>query len=219
MRWQCKLCTFEDSSRGELLKHYRVKHGTFGRGYSVPCLHLSCPCSFKAWGGLRTHLSRSHNSQETEECEGVQSFRCQICNSFYPSTKDYFQHINSHLKRHETIECAFNGCDFKTNIYGTYATHRSRKHKSHSWKDFKTDVIAKHPVATENAIDFPVLESYSHVDSDTTLELGCERDTKGEIVKNVGSLLLKLESIYNVSGKCVDDLVEQLQFICESCTQ
>ena len=107
----------------------------------------------------------------------MQSFRCQICNSFYPSTKDYFQHINSHLKRHETIECAFNGCDFKTNIYGTYATHRSRKHKSHSLKDFKTDVIAEHPVATENEIDFPVLESYCHVDSDTTLELACDIGT------------------------------------------
>ena len=53
-----------------------------------------------------------------------------------------------------------------------------------------------------------MLESYGHVD--TTLDLG-GRDTSGEIVKIVGSLLLKLESIYNVSGKCVDDLVEQLQ--------
>ena len=217
MGWQCKLCTFEDSSKGELLKHYLVKHGTYGRSYSVPCLHLSCPCSFKTWGALRTHLSRSHNSQETEECEGVQSFGCKICDSFYPSTKDYFHHINSHLKRHETIECAFSGCDFKTNICGTYATHKNRKHKSHSWKDLKIDVIAKHPVATENEIDFLVLESDGHVD--TTLELDCGRDTSGEIEKNIGSLLLKLESIYNVSGKCVDDLVEQLQFICTASTQ
>ncbi|KAF3844268.1 hypothetical protein F7725_013609 [Dissostichus mawsoni] len=126
-----------------------------------------------------------------------------ICDSFYPNTKDYFQHINFHLKRHETIECAFHGCDFKTNIYGTYATHRSRKHRSYSWKDFKTDVIAKHPVFTENEIHFPVLDSHGHVDIDTTLELGCERDNSTSII----------------SGKCVDDLVEQLQFICTSSTQ
>ncbi|MED6282406.1 hypothetical protein CHARACLAT_031799 [Characodon lateralis] len=88
-----------------------------------------------------------------------------------------------------------------------------------SWKDLKIDVIAKHPVATESETDLSLLESYGHVDSDTTLELGCERDTSGEIVKAVGSLLLKLESIYNVSCKCVDDLVEQLQFICTSSTE
>lgn len=136
---------------------------------------------------------------------------------FYTSTKDYFHHINSHLKRHETIECVFSGCDFKTNICGTYATHKSRKHKPHSWKDLKTDVIAKHPIATENEIGFLVLESDGHVD--TTLELDCGRDTSGEIEKNIGSLLLKLESIYNVSGKYVDDLVEQLQFICKASTK
>ena len=35
----------------------------------------------------------------------------------------------------------------------------------------------------------------------------------------IGSLLLKLESIYNVTGKCLDDLVEQLHFICASSSQ
>ncbi|MEQ2255474.1 hypothetical protein ILYODFUR_014214 [Ilyodon furcidens] len=53
----------------------------------------------------------------------------------------------------------------------------------------------------------------------TWIVMGCERDTSGEIVKAVGSVLLKLESIYNVSCKCVDDLVEQLQFICTSSTE
>ncbi len=219
MGWRCKICTFVASSKGALLKHYRVNHGTFGRGYSVPCFYLDCPCSFKTWGGLRTHLYRSHNSPETEESEVVQSFRCTICDSFYSNTKDYFQHLNSHLKRHETIECVFKGCDFKTNVYGTYATHKSRNHKSCSWKDFKTDVNANCPVFTENEIHSPVLESDNYEDIDTSEELGCESDTSSEIVRNIGSILLKLESIYNVSGKCIDDLVEQLQFICTSSTQ
>lgn len=79
-------------------------------------------------------------------------------------------------------------------------------------------MIAKH-FFTENEIHFPVLDLHGHVDIDTTLELGCERDNSSEIVQHIASLLLKLESIYNVSGKCVDDLVEQLQFICTSSTQ
>lgn len=69
-----------------------------------------------------------------------------------------------------------------------------------------------------------MLESHGHVDIDTTLELDCERDSVGqatinEIERNIGSFLLKLESVYNVSGKCVDDLVEQLHFICTSSSQ
>lgn len=67
--WRCKTYTFVASTKGALPKHYQVKHGTFGHEYSVPCLHLDCPCSFKTWGGLSTHLYRSHNSQETEKCE------------------------------------------------------------------------------------------------------------------------------------------------------
>lgn len=99
-----------------------------------------------------------------------------------PNTKTIFILIPT-WKKHETIECAFDGCDFKTNIYGTCATHKSRKNKYYSWKDFKTDVIAKHPVLTENEIHSPLLESHSHVDIDTTLEVGCEKDTSSKILQ------------------------------------
>lgn len=44
--------------------------------------------------------------------------------------------------------------------------HTEVGNKSYSWKDFKADVIEKHPVHNENDIDFPVLESYGHVDID-----------------------------------------------------
>lgn len=115
-------------------------------------------------------------------------------------------------------ECVFDQCDFTTNVYGTYATHKSRNHKGYSLKDFKTELIPKSPVCNENEIPFPVLESHHHEIIDT-LEVGCENDISSEIEKNIGSLLLKLESVYNVSGKCLDDLVEQLQFICTSSTQ
>lgn len=64
-----------------------------------------------------------------------------------------------------------------------------------------------------------LLELDAHVDIDNASELGYERDISSEIEKNIGSLLLKLEGIYNVSDKCIDDLVEQLQFICRSSTQ
>lgn len=117
--------------------------------------------------------------------------------------------------------CVFDGCEYKTNIYGTYATHRSRKHQSYSFDDLKTDVIVKLPISTsfqQNESHFSSVQSIDDVELDTTVDLDCVEHTSA-FVEVISSLLLKLESIYNVTGKCLDDLVEQLQFICaSSCT-
>lgn len=117
--------------------------------------------------------------------------------------------------------CVFDGCEFKTNIYGTYATHRSQKHQSYSCDDLKADVIVKLPVSTsvqQNESHFSSLESIDDVELDSTVDFDCEGQTSA-YVEIIGSLLLKLESIYNVTGKCLDDLVEQIQFICASSSQ
>lgn len=37
------------------------------------------------------------------------------------------------------VECVFSGCDFKTNVYGTFVTHKSRKHNPRSSNDFKAE--------------------------------------------------------------------------------
>ena len=49
MGWQCKLCTFVASSKGGLIKHYRLKHRHLGHGHFLPCIHLNNPLS-KALG-------------------------------------------------------------------------------------------------------------------------------------------------------------------------
>uniref|UniRef100_A0AAR2L1H0 C2H2-type domain-containing protein n=1 Tax=Pygocentrus nattereri TaxID=42514 RepID=A0AAR2L1H0_PYGNA len=220
MEWRCKLCAFGTSSNTGLLKHYRLKHRHFGHEHFLPCIYLNCSCSFKTWGGLRTHLCRAHKSEQSENKGAVTVFKCKICNTCFPNTKDYFQHINSHLKRLETIVCVFDGCDFKTNIYATYATHKSRKHQFYSCDDFKADVIVKHPTATSFQhiqSHSSSLESNDDVEFDT-VDLDCEGNVSA-FLEVIGSLLLKLESIYNVTGKCLDDLVEQLQFICTLSSQ
>ena len=48
----------------ELLKHYRLKHLHTGQGRSLPCLYSECPCSFKGWGALHTHLSKDHTQTD-----------------------------------------------------------------------------------------------------------------------------------------------------------
>lgn len=53
-------------------------------------------------------------------------------------------------------------------------------------------------------------------DSEGT-SLDCDQESASCLVlQRIALLLLKLESIYNASGKCIDALVEDLQFISSS---
>lgn len=74
----------------------------------------------------------------------VLSFTCVICSAKYPTEKEYFQHLGNHLRSHETVECVFVRCTFKTNIYGTFFVHKNRKHNPHSLEDLKQDVTGEH---------------------------------------------------------------------------
>ena len=80
MRWSCKHCNFTTSKRLQLIKHYRLNHLHSGQGRSIPCLYSDCPCSFKSWSALHTHLSRYRT--QTEQLGQILSFSCLVCNFF-----------------------------------------------------------------------------------------------------------------------------------------
>lgn len=114
--WSCKGCKETVSSRSKLLHHYKLKHPHFGRTSNFPCTYLHCPCTFKTWNVLIVHHSKIHFSDFTHKQEAI--FSCHLCAcSDLASERDYFCHINAHLKKNETVSCMFLGCDFKTNVY------------------------------------------------------------------------------------------------------
>lgn len=99
MRWLCKNCDFGASKRLDLLKHYRLKHFHTGRGRSVPCLYTDCPCLFKSWGALRTHLSRDHIPAQGSK--DIVLFSCLVCrpsSQSFHTERQYFEHLGTHLK-------------------------------------------------------------------------------------------------------------------------
>lgn len=121
-----------------------IYHGHGGQ--PLLCLYQDCFCSFRAWGSLRSHLSRHHlkgTQVRFRSAESI-SFTCPCCNAKTISTeRELFEHLGQHLKKHETVICVFQNCNFSTNIYGTFASHRSRKHTPHSLMDFKEDIIKR----------------------------------------------------------------------------
>lgn len=137
MKWSCKLCNMVVPKKGDLMKHYRLRHDYMGRQLQ-PCLYSDCPCSFKTLNSLRSHLSR-HHAPEIRPPGQITSFKCPNCHcSMFASANDFLKHLRFHLKRHETVTCVFKDCNFKTNVYGTFAAHKSRKHTPHLLTDFKS---------------------------------------------------------------------------------
>ena len=121
--WKCKVCGISVVSRYELLKHSKLKHGHHGNRFRHPCPYSDCPCTFVLWNSLLNHIYRSHQTQASSKTSELCTFSCHLCACHEISNeRDYFSHVNEHLRRHETVICMFKGCVFKTNIYNTFHT-------------------------------------------------------------------------------------------------
>lgn len=215
--WQCKKCRTAVSSRSQLLKHYRLAHGHFGRRH--PCAYSDCPCVFKTWNALHSHLSRSHANQTVQKSVSLATFNCHLCTcSDIASAQEYFCHINGHLKSHETVHCMFEGCSFQTNVYGTFKSHKNRKHNPYTLKDFKLGIVKTSE--TQNSVNSSINDSFSaedgnsNADSDSDIEIDTEaQDLSKTIELKFASLLLKLENYFHVPSTAIDELLTELHYL------
>lgn len=220
--WRCKQCSETVSTRYQLLKHYKLKHYHFGQRYSYPCTYYECPCSFKTWNALKTHLSRCHVDVLSTNSAAHGVFTCLLCpGSEILSSREYFSHINNHLKRFETVTCVFQNCTYQTNIYASYKSHKNRKHPHCTDKDFKGEVVKEGTITD----DHHAYEDCSGELGETVSDLNChnliETDTTNEnleetIVKKLASVLLKLELFSHLPCSAIDGLLEELHFILTS---
>lgn len=111
-------------------------------------------------------MSRDHT--QTEQLGQSVSFSCLVCNSYrFHTERQYFEHLAAHLKKHETVHCVFKDCDYSTNIYSTFASHKSRKHNPHCLEDFKPTVFQT--FSSQATEDSSLLVDESEVTSDETL--------------------------------------------------
>lgn len=162
---------------------------------------------------MQAHLSRYHVESQTQRPEAILSFTCLLCKTQgFPTEREYFEHVGHHLKSNQTIDCMFEGCNFQSNVYGTFLVHKNRKHTPHTISDFKGAVLEK-----QNEEPTPELEAaHENVDTGEGTSLAphsLEKDDRHLLVDHIASFLLKLESIHNVSKRCIDELVDELQFV------
>ena len=218
MLWKCKYCPFICEKRAQLFKHYRLKHGSYARTEPFPCLHQECLCTFKSLNALKVHLSRLHTktSEQQPTVDVPVKFCCLSCGFAESCTEtDYFSHLhNAHLKVNHNVSCPYKDCDFESSVYSTFKAHKSKAHKEHSWKRFKSEIIG---CDYEGHDQDSAQEQISHADDMAELEGVSEeasendiRDLGKQLEHNLASLLLKMQTVMHIPESSVQEVLQQL---------
>lgn len=136
MQKPCKFCTFSSSKRGQILKHYRLKHVGFTRTSPIRCLHQQYLRTFNSFNILKVHLSTFHSQitpVKKKKKDYKQIFNCQLWEFKEPCTEqDFLTHLRKHLKLFQRVQCPYMDYDFETNVYSTFNAHKSRNHNQRS---------------------------------------------------------------------------------------
>lgn len=110
MRWLCKTCTFSATSRGDLLTHYILQHtGPLKLEIWYLVLFMIAHAPLELW------VPYAHIFQDI-----IQKMKLEEQMQLTVSHVQFAQlHLGNHLRRHETVQCVFAECLFKTNVYVT----------------------------------------------------------------------------------------------------
>ncbi|XP_031177005.1 uncharacterized protein LOC116065609 [Sander lucioperca] len=215
MQWTCKQCNFSTDKRGQLLKHYRLKHGGFTRQQPIPCLHNDCLCTFKSFNALKVHLSVWHcQSDIGQTSKPTVVFHCQLCESTEPCTEEeFFTHLRSHLKLKQKVLCPYDGCDFHSNVYSTFNAHKSRVHRGSATTHFKTGIVSN----IEHQDQLTEVENDISSQDDTECEfeesVGDIQDLESQLERNLAALFLKMQTILHISESATQEVIQQINQI------
>lgn len=150
--WHCKLCSAHFTTRTHLFKHCKLQHSHFSRISPLPCLHDGCTCTFQTLCALSTHLSRYHSPQHRSsagQSQELVAFSCSMCSFQQPFSESVvLRQIRSHLKKHETVRCPYIDCNYSTNVYSSFNSHKSRQHIASAVLDFCNDIVCVHSSIT-----------------------------------------------------------------------
>lgn len=179
-------------------------------------------CSFHSFNALKTHLSRyhiGHRVTQTTQNQEPLVFICPICLFKQPfSDITLFRHLRVHLKSHEVVECPYKNCQFKSNVYSSFNSHKSKNHQFHSSLDYKDGLVVSqgsdipqytHGIASDTTDNEPGPSDSLHV-----AEMQCDvNKLKCQLKLNLSSLFLKMQSILRVSDTTSQEIFQHMNQI------
>uniref|UniRef100_A0A3P8T9D8 Uncharacterized protein n=1 Tax=Amphiprion percula TaxID=161767 RepID=A0A3P8T9D8_AMPPE len=112
----------------------------------------------------------------------------------------------------------FEGCCFQTNIYGTFHSHKNRKHNLHTLKDFKPGVVTTTQVSQDSPDD-PEEDAQNQDDGVVEADGGCSSHDADD--ENTAAAMA--ETVYGIyvirhSGAEPSDAPEDVGIILEGVT-
>ncbi|XP_024118247.1 uncharacterized protein LOC112139642, partial [Oryzias melastigma] len=113
----------------------------------------------------------------------------------------------------------FKGCSYQTNVYGTFKSHKSRKHSSYTVEDFKSGIVNTAESQTSACLATDEIfadESVADFDDAEATDIEC-KDLSDSIELNLASLLLKLENYYHVPSVAINELLSDLHYLISAC--
>lgn len=215
MIWKCKYCDFACDKRGQILKHYRIKHGSHSRNEPFPCPHQECLCTFRGFGALKTHLSRFHLETPLQPAPRAVKLRCLLC-EFHEPCNDaaYFNHIRSrHLRDNQKVPCPFKGCTFESRVYSTFNAHKSKEHRGMNWTMFKSEIVgstgAQDLCRDDTSLEINAVDTDDTNDEIETPVPDCQHLCE-DLEHKLAALFLKMQTVLHVPETSVQEIIQQL---------
>lgn len=211
MLWSCKFCTFTSGNQRILIRHYKVKHGQYGRSCRIPCIYSECPCSFRTHVALKHHLVSHHKSHSDPRPVNTQLV-CELCNFCEPfNLTKYLIHLGKHTKNKETVVCPFKQCCFKSNVYNTFKAHKSRYHCTSGIQDIRVELICCGPQLVNPSCS--VEAEHTGIDLELSLDEDSDLDddvNEESVKQSLASLFLRMQTVLHVSKSAIQEIVEEL---------
>ena len=219
MIWKCKYCEFNCDQRGQILKHYRIKHGSYSRNEPFPCPHQDCLCTFRSFGTLRTHMSRFHiETPSLQPAPRAVKLRCLLCEFLEPcNDATYFTHLRSrHLRDNQKVQCPFKGCTFESSVYSTFNAHKSKVHRDMTWTTFKSEIVVSTETEDDkcsdcdDTLEINVVDTAGNLDDDNETPEAESQHLWEDLEHNLAALFLKMQTVLHVPEKSVQEVIQQL---------
>ena len=168
-------CKFEADLHPSYVKHLEV-HGTLSQ--KIVCQLKGCERELSNLAMLRTHIKTCHRKTRIGSVSVNQHqlvtqlvhIRCSLVSCQHQtvtSVADLKTHLKSHYRdKHEMVSCPFAGCNFESDVTGTWKSHFHRKHSSQQVEDLKAElVIGNEPMRAESDASSPFETSALHSNS------------------------------------------------------
>lgn len=156
--------------------------------------------------------------QDSQKPLELTTFSCSLCACSSLSTeREFFSHLGIHFKSHETVTCVFRDCNYKTNIYGTFHSHKNRKHNPYTLNDFKPGIVTTTGVSQDFSVnaDKDVLRKHgSTTDKSVTSEVATALSVFHPLLKAIGEYgCLSSSYLRNKFYRENFNVVEPIEFV------